>query len=105
MMSGFFFGIGYILIFMASINYLTDAYKQYSASAQAAANTLRSYFAVCLLLATNSMYGNLGINWASSVLAFVAILLAAIPFIFIRYGQWIRSHTLLPTGHEGEFSQ
>ncbi|CAG8298467.1 unnamed protein product [Penicillium olsonii] len=92
-MSGFFFGIGYILIFMAMINYLTDAYKQYSASAQAAASTLRSCFAVCLPLATNSLYGNLGINWASSLLAFVAILLAVIPFVFIRYGQWIRSHS------------
>ncbi|CAG8202654.1 unnamed protein product [Penicillium salamii] len=93
MMSGLLFGIGYILIFMAMINYLTDAYKQYSASAQAAASTLRSCFAVCLPLATNSMYGTLGINWASSVLAFVAIVLAVIPFVFIRYGQWIRSHS------------
>lgn len=93
MMSGLLFGIGYILIFMAMINYLTDAYEQYSASAQAAASTLRSCFAVCLPLATNSMYGNLRINWASSVLAFVAIVLAVIPFVFIRYGQWIRSHS------------
>jgi len=93
MISGLFFGIGYILIFMAMINYLTDAYKQYSASAQAAASTMRSCFAVCLPLATNSLYGNLGINWASSLLAFVAILLAVIPFVFIRYGHWIRSHS------------
>ncbi|KAJ5756921.1 uncharacterized protein N7511_007103 [Penicillium nucicola] len=93
MMSGLFFGIGYILIFMAMINYLTDAYKQYSASAQAAASTLRSCLAVCLPLATNPMYGTLGINWASSLLAFIAILLAVIPFVFIKYGQWIRSRS------------
>jgi hypothetical protein len=93
MMSGLFFGIGYILIFMAMINYLTDAYKQYSASAQAAASTLRSCLAVCLPLATNPMYGELGINWASSLLAFIAILLAVIPFVFIKYGQWIRSRS------------
>ncbi|KAJ6088192.1 hypothetical protein N7486_009453 [Penicillium sp. IBT 16267x] len=93
MMSGLFFGIGYILIFMAMINYLTDAYKQYSASAQAAASTLRSCLAVCLPLATNPMYGKLGINWASSLLAFIAILLAVIHFVFIKYGQWIRSRS------------
>ena len=90
-MSGLWFGMGYILIFMAMINYLTDAYKQYSASAQAAASTMRSTFAVCLPLATNSMYGQLGINWATSLLAFIAMALAVIPFVFIRYGEWIRS--------------
>lgn len=85
--------MGYILIFMAMINYLTDAYKQYSASAQAAASTLRSIFAVCLPLATNSMYGQLGINWATSLLAFISMALAVIPFVFIRYGEWIRSRS------------
>ncbi|KAJ5172448.1 hypothetical protein N7492_005041 [Penicillium capsulatum] len=90
-MSGLWFGMGYILIFMAMINYLTDAYKQYSASAQAAASTMRSTFAVCLPLATNSMYGQLGINWATSLLAFISMALAVIPFVFIRYGEWIRS--------------
>ncbi|KAJ5586437.1 hypothetical protein N7450_006224, partial [Penicillium hetheringtonii] len=92
-MSGLFFGLGYILIFMAMINYLTDAYKQYSASAQAAASTIRSTMAVCLPLATNPMYSQLGINWATSLLAFISLALAVIPFAFIRYGEWIRGRS------------
>lgn len=92
-MSGLFFGLGYILIFMAMINYLTDAYKQYSASAQAAASTIRSTMAVCLPLATNPMYSQLGINWATSLLAFISLSLAIIPFVFMRYGEWIRGRS------------
>ncbi|KAB8069766.1 MFS general substrate transporter [Aspergillus leporis] len=91
MMSGVFFGFGYLLIFIALLNYLTDAYKQYSASASAAASTLRSIFAVCLPLATTPMYTRLGIDWASSLLGFISIAMAVIPFVFIKYGAWIRS--------------
>ncbi|KAF9885968.1 hypothetical protein FE257_012143 [Aspergillus nanangensis] len=93
MMSGVFFGCGYLLIFMALLNYLTDAYKQFSASANAAASTLRSIFAVCLPLATTPMYTNLGINWASSLLGFFSMAVAVIPFVFIRYGAWIRDNS------------
>lgn len=93
MMSGVFFGFGYLLIFIALLNYLTDAYKQYSASASAAASTLRSIFAVCLPLATTPMYTKLGINWASSLLGFFAIAMAIIPFVFIKYGSWIRGNS------------
>ncbi|OJJ31083.1 hypothetical protein ASPWEDRAFT_62386 [Aspergillus wentii DTO 134E9] len=90
MMSGLFFGAGYLLIFIAMLNYLTDAYKQNSASAQAAASTIRSITAVCLPLATRPMYNALGIPWASSLLGFCALGMAVIPFIFMKYGYWLR---------------
>lgn len=93
MMSGVSFGFGYLLIFIALNNYLTDAYKQFSASAAAAASTSRSIFAVFLPLATNSMYGQLGINWASSLLGFFSIAMAIIPFVFIQKGAWIRANS------------
>ncbi|PWY89743.1 MFS general substrate transporter [Aspergillus heteromorphus CBS 117.55] len=91
MMSGVFFGFGYLLIFIALLNYLTDAYKQFSASASAAASTCRSVFAVCLPLATTAMYGTLGIDWASSLLGFFSVAMAGIPFLFIRFGARIRA--------------
>ncbi|KAL5358351.1 major facilitator superfamily domain-containing protein [Aspergillus floccosus] len=83
MLSGVWFGAGYLLIFLAMNNYLTDAYKQNSASAQSAASNVRSAAAVCLTLATDPMYGDLGIHWG----------MAVIPFVFIRYGVWIRRHS------------
>lgn len=92
-MSGFFFGFGYLLIFIALTNYLTDAYKQFSASAVAAASTSRSIIAVFLPMATSSMYSQLGINWANSLLGFFAIAMAVIPFVFIKKGPWIRANS------------
>ncbi|CAP95947.1 Pc21g10500 [Penicillium rubens Wisconsin 54-1255] len=93
MMSGVFFGFGYLLIFIALINYLTDAYKQFSASAAAAASTSRSIFAVFLPMATNAMYAKLGIDWASSLLGFFSLAMAIIPFVFIKKGAWIRANS------------
>lgn len=93
MVAGVWFGIGYLLIFIAMLNYLTDAYKQNSASAQAAASTVRSIMAVCLPLTTDPTYTNLEIQWASTLLGFIALGMAVIPFIFIRYGSWIRQNS------------
>lgn len=72
------------------LNYLTDAYKESSVSAQAAASTTRAIMAVVLPFAASPMYTNLGIHWASSLLGFLAFALACIPFAFIMYGRLIR---------------
>ncbi|CAM1507203.1 Fc.00g068440.m01.CDS01 [Cosmosporella sp. VM-42] len=93
MLSGLWFGVGYLLIFIAMINYLTDAYRQFSASANAAAGTVRSISAVCLPLATTPMYKSLGVAWASSLLGFISLLMAGIPFVFVIYGHSIRSRS------------
>lgn len=93
MMSGLLFGCGYLLIFMAILNYITDAYRQFSASAQSAASTTRSVCAVCLPLATRPMYDALGVAWACSLLGFVALAMAAIPFVFIKHGRSIRARS------------
>jgi MFS family permease len=90
MMSGIFFGIGYLLIFMSLLNYLNDAYPNWSASAASAASTSRALFAVALPLATTPMYTNLGISWANSLLGFISIALGVVPFVLIGYGAQIR---------------
>jgi hypothetical protein len=36
------------------------------------------------------MYGNLGIQWACSLLGFITLILAIIPFAFIKYGEKLR---------------
>ncbi|KAF4468187.1 major facilitator superfamily transporter [Fusarium albosuccineum] len=85
-LGGFFFGLGFQLLFMGMINYLTDVFRNYSASALAAASMMRSIGAILLPLAADSMYGNLGVHWAPSVLGFIALAMGVIPFVFIRYG-------------------
>lgn len=86
MLSGIFFGCGFQLLFMGMINYLTDVFRQHCASAHAAASMTRSIGAITLPLAANSMYTNLGVHWAPSVLGFIALVMGVIPFVFIRYG-------------------
>lgn len=72
------------------LNYLTVAYKEASASAQAAASATRAIMAVVLPFVTTPMYTRLGINWASSLLGFLAVALVYIPFASIKYGWLIR---------------
>ena len=93
MLSGVTFGMGFMLIFMAMLNYLTDAYRTFAASAQGAASTCRSLGGALLPLAATSMYTKLGVHWASSILAFASLAMAAIPFAFIRYGNSIRANS------------
>ncbi|KAJ5457689.1 hypothetical protein N7475_009077 [Penicillium sp. IBT 31633x] len=61
-------------------------YRQNSASAHAAPSTIRSIVAVCLPLATQSMYSNLGVQWATSLLGFITAFMAIIPFVFVKHG-------------------
>lgn len=70
MLAGIPFGMGFVLLFMALINYLADAYEIFAASALAAASCFRSLVGAVLPFATRTMYRNLGLAWATSLLAF-----------------------------------
>lgn len=85
-LSGFLFGLGFQLVFMGMSNYLSDLFRQHSASAHAAASMTRSVGAILLPLAAGSMYDELGLHWAPSLLGFIALAMGVIPFVFIRYG-------------------
>ncbi|KAH8647381.1 major facilitator superfamily domain-containing protein [Xylariales sp. PMI_506] len=91
MMSGVCFGMGFLMIFMAMLNYIGDAYRQFSAPAFAGMSTTRSIFASCLPFAAKPMYTSLGVPWACSLLGFLTLIMALIPFIFIRYGKTLRA--------------
>ena len=93
MLSGIPFGLGFLLIFMALLNYLTDAYKTFAASAQGIASTCRSIFGALLPLAAKPLFTRLGVDWACSLLAFLSLGMAVIPFMFIRYGDRIRANS------------
>jgi multidrug resistance protein len=93
MMAGLLFGSGFQLIFMSLINYLTDSYGAFAASANAAASCSRSIVAVVLPLATSSLFGRLGIAGACSLLAGLSLAMSVIPFLFIWKGQQIRENS------------
>jgi multidrug resistance protein len=92
-LSGLPFGIGFLLLFMALLNYLVDAYKIFAASAMAAAGTSRSIWGACLPFAAKPMYAKLGVAWACSLLGFLSLALAVIPFVFYWKGQQLRARS------------
>jgi hypothetical protein len=92
-LSGISFGLGFELIFMALLNYLTDAYEIFAASAMAAASCSRSIFGAVLPLAATPMFDSLGVAWACSLLAFLSLMMCAIPFVFLRWGGEIRARS------------
>lgn len=75
-MAGLGFGTGFVLIFIGMLNYLTDAYEIFAASANAAASSARSLVAVILPLATAPMFRNLGISGALRLLGGLSLLLS-----------------------------
>jgi len=91
--SGVAFGMGFMLIFMAMLNYLSDAYMTFAASAQGIASTCRSLLGVLLPLAAPTMFRNLGIAWACSTLGFLSLFLGLVPLLFIIYGEKIRANS------------
>ncbi|KAE8373002.1 MFS general substrate transporter [Aspergillus bertholletiae] len=81
-------------VIIANANYLIDAYSKYAASALGAVGLVENVAIAFLPLATRDMYANLGFHWASSVLAFVSLALAATPLVMLRWGAVIRSRSL-----------
>lgn len=86
MLSGVMFGLGFVLVFMTCMNYITDTYTVYAASALAANSMCRSVFGAALPMAARKMYASLGVAWATSCMGFISIVLGCLPFIFIKYG-------------------
>jgi hypothetical protein len=63
----------------------------------AANGFLRYLFGAVFPLFTLQMYRGLGIAWATSLLAFVSVLLLPIPWVLFKYGHKIRSRSTYDT--------
>ncbi|RDW67807.1 MFS general substrate transporter-38 [Coleophoma cylindrospora] len=87
---GFPVGFGFIFLYNSANNYLVDSYQHSAASALAAKTFLRSFWGAAVVLFTNQMYDRLGYQWASSLLAFLALACCAIPYVFYFFGARIR---------------
>lgn len=88
--SGLLLGCGVCWIFLSLLNYIIDAYMVVAASALASNTVIRSLFGAVFPLFANQMYNKLGAQWASSLLGFVALAMAPIPFVLSRYGPLLR---------------
>ncbi|KAF7359520.1 Efflux pump FUBT [Mycena sanguinolenta] len=86
-----FFGMGISQILQSLTSYLMDAYDLYFASAVASTIVLRSVCAAFLPQVVPAMFSRLGDETAMSVFGVLGLICTPIPFLFWRYGQWIRS--------------
>lgn len=93
MMGGFAVGFGFIFLYNSANNYLVDTYQHQAASALAAKTFIRSLWGAGCVLFTEQMYAALGLQWASTLLAFVALLCCLIPYVFYFKGAAIRKYS------------
>jgi hypothetical protein len=71
--------------------YAVDAFgAKGAASAIAALTVVRSMLACFLPLAGPQLYESLGLGWGNSLLGFLALAFAPVPFVFYKYGGYLR---------------
>ncbi|CDO76524.1 hypothetical protein BN946_scf184750.g4 [Trametes cinnabarina] len=92
-LAGVPFGFSCAIIMQGLTQYLMDTYSIYCASAIASTVVTRSAVAFVFPLISPAMYGKLGDAWACSVFAFLALACMPVPFLFYRYGSWVRSRS------------
>ncbi|KAI8931089.1 hypothetical protein NX059_012100 [Plenodomus lindquistii] len=90
-LSGLCTGFGIFSIFLSLLNYIVDAYLMFAASAIAANTFMRSIFGGVFPLFATFMFEGMGVQWASTLLGCVAVVLVPMPVIFYKYGRGIRA--------------
>ena len=94
-----FFSCGNLLIFTCTGLYFTDCYGAvYSASAWSSCTFLRYLAAFAFPLFVVQMYEALGVGWATSLLAFIAVALVPVPFALDKYGERLRQKSQFSSG-------
>ncbi|KAG6356419.1 hypothetical protein INS49_015807 [Diaporthe citri] len=84
------FGAGIYIIILAVLNYVVDSYQSYAASALAGVILIRNLVGAGFPLFGTQMYDHLGLEWASSLLAFLSLPMCVIPFLFFYKGEYLR---------------
>ncbi|RPB04360.1 MFS multidrug transporter [Choiromyces venosus 120613-1] len=101
-LGGLTIGFGFLFLYNSANNYLVDSYQHQAASALAAKTFLRSIWGAATVLFTEAMYHRFGDQWATSLLAFLALACCAIPFLFYVFGERIRRRARFAYSSEGE---
>ena len=87
-------GFGSMTVMQAIMVYITDSYDAYAGSASAAVCFGENVFAAVLPLSTHALYSDLGFQWASSLLGFIALALSFAPVILLIKGRDVRRRSL-----------
>lgn len=94
MIANVFIACGNVAIFISVALYLIETYQALlSASALAANGILRYIVGAVFPLFTLQMYERLGVQWATSLLGFVALAMMPIPWVLYQWGNVIRARS------------
>jgi hypothetical protein len=80
-----------LFAFSGIFTFFVDTYQVYAASVLASNAFVRCSFAAAFPLFGVQMYHKLGDQWASSLLAFLAVFMLPFPFLFFKYGKRLRN--------------
>ncbi|KAK5169351.1 uncharacterized protein LTR77_005326 [Saxophila tyrrhenica] len=87
------FGFSFYTLILMSYLYVEDSYMIFSASALAGVGLVRNLAGAGFPLFGTQMFENEGYNWAGTILACLALLLAPIPYVLERYGVRLRARS------------
>ena len=90
-LSGIFIGCGIFLVFLPSQIYIIDVYLLNANSALAASACARALMAAGFPLFATQMYERLGVDWATSLLGFICVVMIPFPVLFYMYGEKLRA--------------
>lgn len=85
--------MGIYSIYLATFNYLADAYHRYASSALAAQSFCRNMLGGIFPLVTVQMFNGLTFQGAASLLGGLAALLTIVPWVLVFYGPRIRTRS------------
>ncbi|KAJ5766081.1 uncharacterized protein N7511_003697 [Penicillium nucicola] len=86
------FAWGNLCVFISTTQYLVDTYHGLTIASAMSANSLARYgLAAAFPLFTIQMFTKLGTGWAASLLAFIAVALLPVPWVFFKTGKKLRA--------------
>lgn len=74
-----------------SYQYIIDSYEIYAASALASVTMIRYVASGGMVIVATPFYKNLGVPYTLTIMACLSALMTPLPFVFYKYGPWIRS--------------
>ncbi|EME45946.1 hypothetical protein DOTSEDRAFT_78389 [Dothistroma septosporum NZE10] len=89
--AGVLFGYGILCIFITCYQYIIDSYESFAASALASITLIRYVAAGGMTIVGVPFYENLGVHYTLTIMACISVPLVPVPYIFYKYGPWIRS--------------
>ncbi|SMR51670.1 unnamed protein product [Zymoseptoria tritici ST99CH_3D1] len=91
-------GYGILTIFITIYQYLIDAYETFAASALVSITVIRYVASGGFAVIGVPWYENIGAAYVLTILGAVSAVLSPVPFLFWRYGPWIRSKSKYAIG-------